>query len=127
MDYKQIANLLAHQKRQLGLSEAALAQMTGVSQPTVHRILSGRHERAAWADVVALAKVMGVVLSVKVLPSAEMLEERAEAVATNLVKRTQATSQLEGQGLSDQKQKDMIRQTVHQLLAGSKSKLWLDS
>jgi transcriptional regulator with XRE-family HTH domain len=126
MDYKRIANILALQKRSLGLSEAALARLTGVSQPTVHRILSGQHERAAWADIVALSKVMGVSLTVIVMPPQDILEEKAEAVATQLVGKNQATNQLEGQGLSDQTQKAMIRQTVHRLLAGSKSKLWLE-
>ena len=124
MDYKQIANLLAHQKHQLGMSEAYIGKTAHVSQPTVHRILSGLHDRAAWNDIVAIGKVLGVSFSALVVPAEDQIEARAEKIAKSIARKVEATSQLEGQGLSDRGQERLSRQTVHELIAGPRGKLW---
>ncbi len=126
MDYKTIANLLAHQKRELGMSEAYIGKMAHVSQPTVHRILSGKHDKAAWTDMVAIGKVLGISFSAIVVPAENTREAKAAELAEMVTQRVQATSQMEGQGLSDIVQEKMRRQTLHELLAAPKGRLWQD-
>lgn len=124
MNYTTISGILGAQKTHLGLTEVQIARDTGISQPTVHRILSGRHHRAAWNDIAAIAHRLGVELIAESNNAYAMIMRRAEEVAQDIVDATQATSQLEGQGFSDQKQEEFIQQTKAELLAGPKRRLW---
>jgi transcriptional regulator with XRE-family HTH domain len=112
-------------RRLLKMSYAALAKRSGVSAPTVYRILSGKDEAASLANVLALARVLGMDLKLEEkIPIEGIQEKEAQRKAEQLVKMVQGTSGLEGQAISPKKFRQMVRQTIHELLAGSKRKLW---
>jgi hypothetical protein len=54
----------------------------------------------------------------------EFLERRAREKAEGLVGMVQGSAALEGQGLDEVVRERMIQRTVHELLAGSRRKLW---
>jgi transcriptional regulator with XRE-family HTH domain len=112
-------------RRMLKMSYAALAKRSGVSAPTVFRILSGKNETASFASIRALAQVLGLDLKFEEKIAIEGLQEKeARRKAEHLVKMVQGTSGLEGQAVSQKEVRQMVRQTVRELLAGSKRKLW---
>lgn len=124
MNYFDVSNLMASQKSELGYSEAYIAKLSGVSQPTVHRILSGAHNRAAYEDVVKIAHVLQLYISVAGEDPEDIIERRAQELAEEITRMTLATSQLEGQGFSEKEQRKFIHETKIKLLAGSRRKLW---
>ena len=127
MDRTMTVISLNQRRMELGMSHVTLAQRSGVSLPTVHRILSGGHPNASVANVQAIAETLGLRLQFHIMEQAEDLREKqATKKATELVSMVQATSALEGQAVDQQTIKQMIRRTVHELLAGSERKLWAD-
>ena len=116
---------LDRRRRSLGLSYELLSRRCGVSRPTVQRILSGRHAAASFASVVAIAEALGLSLRFdsRVEP-ARLRREQAERKARKLVALVQGSSGLEGQAVDRQAVESMVEQTTHELLAGSKRKLW---
>src|SRR5437868_1902312 len=115
---------LAQRRRKLGISYAALARRSGVSMPTVVRLLSGRHLSASLRNVVAVADALGVDFQVReVTPVHELREQQAAQKAQRLTRMLQGTSGLEAQALDRETVSAMTRQTVHELLAGSPRKL----
>lgn len=123
MNYQYLANILAKQKHDLGMSEAYIAQQAGVSQPTVHRILSGRHNRAAWNDVAAIAGVLKIQITIQAEDPETILDRRAQAMAETMTRINRASNQLEGQGFSDSAKQKMTRETKAWLRERPK-KLW---
>jgi transcriptional regulator with XRE-family HTH domain len=112
-------------RRMLRMSYASLAKRSGVSIPTVYRILSGRNQTASFATIRALAQVLGLDLKFEEKVPIERLQEKeARRKAEHLVKMVQGTSGLEGQAVKMREYRQMLRQTIHELLAGSKRKLW---
>ena len=91
-------------------------------------ILSGRHDAASFANIVAIAESLGLGLRFDTKFDARKLKrEQAERKARKLVALVQGTSGLEGQAVVDEKiVASMIEQTTHELLAGPKRKLWSD-
>jgi len=121
----QLFSELDLRRRELGMSHAVLAQKAHLSLPTVQRILSGRQTNASWANVVALAEALGMAIDIRAVTDTEDLREKqARRKAEQLVKMVQGTSGLEGQALDQQKFDQMLRRTVHELLAGPDRKLW---
>ncbi len=122
---KQLFSELDLRRRELGMSHAVLAQKARLSLPTVQRILSGHQTNASWANVLTLAEALGMTIDVRSVANAEDLrEQQARRKAEHLVKMVQGTSGLEGQALDQQKFDQMLRRTVHELLAGPDRKLW---
>ena len=116
---------LDERRQELGISYAALAEECGVSLPTVQRILSGKHTKPTLANVVAIAEALGVQLQFEPTMSANaMWEAQAKKKAESIVNMVQATSGLEAQGLDKETIARMISQTIHELMAGSRRKLW---
>jgi transcriptional regulator with XRE-family HTH domain len=116
---------LNQRRRALGLSYELLSKRSGVSRPTVQRVLSGRHAAASLANVVAIAEALGLALRFDSrIEAAKLRREQAERKARKLVALVQGTSGLEGQAVDRQAVETMVEQTTHELLAGSKSKLW---
>src|SRR5260370_20698616 len=112
-------------RQQLGMSCAALAKRSGVSLPTVQRILSGKHPEASFANVLAIAKALN--MSVEIRPNgsiAELRRRQAQLKAERLVSMVQATSGLEAQPVSTEVICEMTAQTTSELLAGSRRELW---
>jgi transcriptional regulator with XRE-family HTH domain len=120
-----LLKVLDQRRRELGLSYELLSKRCGVSVPTVKRIFGGRHPAASLANIVAIAETLGLELRVvsKVHPR-RLKREQAERKARKLVALVQGTSGLEGQAVDAQAVESMVEQTTHELLAGSKRKLW---
>ena len=118
---------LESRRRELGLSQSALAERSGVSLPTVHRILSGHSPAASFENTVAIAHAMGMQLdAVPILPAQEILEQQARKKAERLVGMVQGTSALEAQAVSARHLGQMVKKTVQELLAGSRRRLWAE-
>jgi transcriptional regulator with XRE-family HTH domain len=121
-------------RRELGISYAALAELSGVSQPALQRLLTGKVEAPALTSVAAVARVLGIG-AIRILDdgsfkfdpamSAQALRERqARKKAKWLVGMVQGTSALEGQAIDDVEYQAMVESTYHELLAGSNHRLW---
>jgi transcriptional regulator with XRE-family HTH domain len=123
-----MANLfqnLERRRRELGMTYATVAARSGVSLPTVQRILSGQHPSATFVNVNAIARALDLDIALEPrTPADEFREQQAAKRARQLVGLVQATSALEGQALDPGAVERMVRQTVHDLLAGSPRKLW---
>ena len=66
-------------------------------------------------------------MEVRVRPNAEantVLDRRARRLAESIVKTVQGTSGLEAQAIGKRELRHMVEQTVHELMAGSKNRLW---
>jgi transcriptional regulator with XRE-family HTH domain len=116
---------LDRRRRDLGLSYDLLARRSGVSRPTVQRILSGRHESASFANVSAIAGALGFELGVR--PTADVPKLRRQQAlrkARKLVSLVQGSAGLEGQAVDAVALKAMVEQTTHELLAGPRRRLW---
>ncbi len=120
-----MVRFLNRRRRELGVTYAALAQRSGLSVPTVRRILAGGGESASLSSVLAIARVLGVGLTFSAESDADQfLERQAREKAERLVGMVHASCALEGQGMDEDTREQMVRRTVHELLAGSKRKLW---
>ena len=73
----------------------------------------------------AIAESLGLAIRLdsKVDPR-RLKREQAERKAKKLVALVQGTSGLEGQAVDRKSVESMVKQTTHELLAGSKRKLW---
>jgi transcriptional regulator with XRE-family HTH domain len=110
-------------RRKLGMSRAILARRSGVSLPTVTRILSGKDTSAHYRNVLAIAVALGVDFRIDV--DVEKVRERqARKKARRLVGDVQGTSALEGQAVDRKTYLEMVRRTCHELLAGPRRRLW---
>ena len=118
---------LESRRRELGLSQSALAERSGVSLPTVQRILSGHSAAASFENAVGIAQAMGMQMDVvPIFPAQEILEQQARKKAERLVGMVQGTAALEAQAVSSWHIGQMINKTVHELLAGSRRRLWTE-
>jgi transcriptional regulator with XRE-family HTH domain len=122
---QQVLNRLHDRQRRLGMSQAVLAERSGLSAPTVQRILAGNLETASFGNLAAIADALGMFPALHAAKSEEALrEEQAEKKARRLIGMVQATCGLESQAVSDEEFEAMVRRTIHQLLASSNRKLW---
>ena len=118
---------LESRRRELGLSQSVLAERSGVSMPTVQRILSDHSLAASFENTVAIAQAMGMQLdAVPIFPAHEILEQQARKKAERLVGMVQGTSALEAQAVSTQHIGQMVKKTIQELLAGSRRRLWME-
>ena len=117
---------LDRRRRDLGLSFAALSARSGVSEPTVKRILRGRLPEASFAHVVAIARAVGAPIASHEQDVDEMLRARAREKATMVARLVQGTSALEAQGIDDVEFGRLVERTYHELLAGPRRRLWSD-
>ncbi len=118
---------LESRRRELGLSQSALAERCGVSLPTIQRILTGHSPAASFETTVVIAQTMGMQFDVvPIFPAQEILEQQARKKAERLVGMVQGTSALEAQAVSSRHLGQMIKKTIHELLAGSRRRLWAE-
>ena len=123
--FSELVGFIEQRRRQSGVTYQALAERSGVSLPTVRRILVGDQQSASVSTVLAIARVLGVRLSFDAESDVDtLLERQARQKAERLVGMVHGSSALEGQGLDEDTRERMVRQTVHELLAGSMRKLW---
>jgi transcriptional regulator with XRE-family HTH domain len=118
-------NPLAVRRRQLGMSVAALAARSGVPVSTVKRVLNGGLEKASFENVVRIASALGLRLDFRPAEDALAMQRReAERKARRIVRLVQGTSALEAQAVDEKSLSEMRQRTVHELMAGSKRRLW---
>ena len=121
-------------RREAGLSFSSLAELSGVSQPALQRLLGGKVDAPGLTSVASIARVLGID-AIRLLDdgslkfdssmSVQMLRERqARKKAVRLVGMVQGTSALEGQAVSDADFEEMVERTYHELLGGSNHRLW---
>lgn len=116
---------LERRRRELGISRPVLAQRSGVSLPTVTRILTGDLNHTSVANVRTVAAALGVELAVEATTDSHELREReALAKATKIVRLVQGSSGLEAQAVDPVAYQRMINQTTHELMAGSRRRIW---
>ena len=117
---------LDNRRRAAGMSYAVLAQRSGVSVPTVVRILSGSR-RASFANVAAIAEALG--LSINFAPRMtprQLMVEGAREKAKKLAGMVQATSGLESQALSPEELEELADEMANRLLGGTPRNVWGD-
>lgn len=123
--FSELVGFLDQRRQRLGMSRPALAERSGVSLPTVSRVLSGGQQNASFSTVLAMARVLGVRLNLEAdCDVDELLERQARQKAERLVGMVHGSAALEGQGLDHDTRERMVRRTVHELRAGSKRRLW---
>jgi hypothetical protein len=107
------------------MSYAALAARSGVPLSTVKRILRGGHRAVSFANVLAIAEALGAGFHFDRNAGVEEFRElEARTKAEALVSMVQGTSGLEAQAVDPEALEQMVRRTAHELLAGSKRRLW---
>jgi transcriptional regulator with XRE-family HTH domain len=121
----EVFEVLNRRRRELGLTVGTLAERSGVSRPTVQRILSGTNPTASFSNVMAIAHALGLKLRLDAWTDVgRMKQEQAARKARKLVSLVQGTMGLEGQAV-DQKTLDaMIERTTDEMLHGPKRRLW---
>jgi transcriptional regulator with XRE-family HTH domain len=119
------ANILDQRRRELGITIPALAVRSGVTESTVKRILNQGMENASFGKVCAVAEALGVQLRLEPTVDAVSFQEReATYKAKRIIEMVQGSSSLEEQGVSGEDCDQMLRRTVHELMAGPKRRLW---
>jgi len=123
-DLKAILRELDDKRRILRMPVRILAERSGVSPSTVHRVLSGSTS-ASVAAVARVARELGadLVLTNRKDPG-KMLREEAERKATRIVEMVQATSALEAQGVTRHQLDVMRERAAADLMSGSGRKVW---
>jgi transcriptional regulator with XRE-family HTH domain len=118
---------LNQRRQELGLSVETLAKRSGVSRPTVQRILSGSNLTASLSNVLAIAHALGLSLRLDArMDVGRMKHDQAARKARKLVSLVQGMSGLESQAVDKKTLEAMVEQTTHELLSGSKRRLWSD-
>jgi transcriptional regulator with XRE-family HTH domain len=121
----ELATRLQRRRRMLGMSCKLLAARSGVSLPTVQRILRDGGQHATYAHVAAVAKAMGIDIELKSDSSPQEFARRQACERANLIVRmVQGTSALESQAVDNETYQQLVEQTVHELMAGPKGRLW---
>lgn len=115
---------LAERRKRLGMTFPALAERSGVSEPTVKRILGGRLDEAAFGHVAAVAAALGAPLGFEPTDPDEFRRAEACAKAELAARLVQGTSQLEAQGVDGTAYRAMVERSAQDLLAGPARRLW---
>ena len=118
-----------NRRKALRMSRPALARRSGVSLPTVNRILSGKCETPTLPILRSLAEALGMEFSIVLRPIGKpevFAQRQARLVAKKVVRQVQGTSGLEGQAVNSHVLRQLERRTEHELLSGSRLRLWGD-
>jgi transcriptional regulator with XRE-family HTH domain len=117
---------LDRRRRLLRMSHGALARLSGVSEPTVKRILRGRGGAGTFLNVAAIVNALGASLTLEEADAEELRSAQARQVAERVMRMVQGTNALESQAIDEEAYERLMDQTVHELLAGSGRKLWAE-
>jgi transcriptional regulator with XRE-family HTH domain len=120
------AHRLSDLRSALGMSYSVLAARSGVSEPTVKRILGGRLQEASYANVSAIAAALGAPLGLGQADPDELCRQEARRKAERIARLVQGTSALENQAVDRASYDRLVERSYHELLAGSRRKLWSD-
>jgi transcriptional regulator with XRE-family HTH domain len=128
MSKKNQFNILAAlnlRRKKLRMSYTVLAKKSGVSLPTLVRVLTGRTPDPGIKTVAAIAGAMGLgVTFEEQVTVPQLLEEQARRQARRLAAVVQGTFGLEAQAVDAATVQEITDQTVHELLAGPARRLW---
>ena len=119
-----LADRLAERRELLGMSHPALAARSGVSEPTVKRILAGRIGGASFENVAAIAAALGMPLGVRAIDAETFCEHTAREKAERAARLVQGTSALEAQAVGEETYRRLVERSVRDLLSGSRRRLW---
>jgi transcriptional regulator with XRE-family HTH domain len=112
-------------RQTLGMSRATLAKRSGVSVPTVHRILSGKEDAPTVTSVEAIANALGMKITLTEVVGADELRERqARKKAQQAAAMIQGTMGLEAQAIDQKSLESLARRNMNRLLSASGRKLW---
>jgi transcriptional regulator with XRE-family HTH domain len=121
-------------RREAGISYSALAELSGVSQPALQRLLNGKVDAPGLTSVAAIARVLGIgairflddgsIRFDTTMSTQALREQQARRKAARLVGMVQGTSALEGQAVSQGDYQSMVEGMYHELLAGPNHRLW---
>lgn len=106
------------------MTHAALAARSGVSEPTVKRILTGATSGAALASVLAIAEAMEMSIEIGESDADAARQRQARAKAEQIARMVQGTSGLEGQAIDRAEYDRVVERSFHELMAGSPRRLW---
>lgn len=113
------------------MSFAALSERTGVSVQTLKRILSGHADNPTLRSIQSIATALGVEIRIhgqieviEQFSAHDFRERAAEKKAEKIVRLVQGNSALEAQAVGPSSLRDMMRQTVHDLMTGPSKRLW---
>jgi transcriptional regulator with XRE-family HTH domain len=120
-----IAVQMQRRRKALRMSCQMLAVRSGVSLPTVQRILRDGGDRATYATLAAVARALGMDFELKSTSDVQAFAERqAQTKAEAIASMVQGTSSLESQAVDSGTYQQMVSQTVHELMAGPRRRLW---
>jgi transcriptional regulator with XRE-family HTH domain len=117
---------LNERRKALKMSEEALARRSGLSRVTVSRLLSGKHPKASFLHVAALAEALGVRVEFHAVDPTAFVEDQARHQASRLVGMMQGTMGLEAQAVSPEFVARLEEDTTQRLLNGPRKKLWVE-
>jgi len=122
---------LSRRRRDLRMGFSSLSERSGVSIPTLKRIVNGQSENPTLHSIQSIAVALGVEIRiqgrievVERLTTYEFRERAAEEKAEKIVGLVQGTSALEAQAVGPADLRVMIKQTVHDLMSGPARRLW---
>lgn len=118
------ADHLKQRRESLGMSYSVVAARSGVSEPTVKRILGGQVAEASFANVVAIAEVLGASFGIEEVDPEELCRQQARRKAEQIARLVQGTSALESQAVDQTAYDRLVERSFHQLMAGSRRRLW---
>jgi transcriptional regulator with XRE-family HTH domain len=120
-----IAVQMQRRRKALRISYQLLALRSGVSLPTVQRIFRDGGEHTTYATLTAVARALGMDFELNSTSDDQAFAERqAQTKAEVIVRMVQGTSALESQAVDSDTYRQMVRQTMHELMAGPRRKLW---
>lgn len=118
---------LERRRRALSMTKTSVARRSGVSLPTVNRMLAGTESNPSLESVQAIAGALGLEIGVQPLQNArEFKQERAKQKARRLVKMVQGTMALESQAVTPDVLDELVGEMADQLVAAGRRRLWDD-
>ncbi len=116
---------LDDRRQELGMTLEALSKCSEVPVSTLKAIFRKGVEHATFGNVAAIAEALRVDIEfADEVDSYQLLHQQAIKKARELVGMVQGTSGLESQAVEQSQIDLMIQQLIHQLMAGSRRKLW---
>lgn len=113
-------------RRELRMTIPQLARRSGISTATVARVLR-KEPTVAMGHVCAVADALGMQVELRPRVSVDsLLRQAAHRKAKRAAALVQATSALEGQGLSRHQFDAMVDRTARELQAAGGKMLWAD-
>lgn len=123
---QSLADRLSARRKLLGMTHSALAARSGVSEPTVKRVLGGRAGEASLAAVEAIAGALGIGVTIDESDAESFKRRAAMAKAERIARLVQATSALEGQAVDDDAFQRLVERSFYELMSGPSRRIWSD-